>query len=95
MVSLWPPCFSGRSVFVAVVNLTSAQPAWSEPKGGGKEGGGHSGTKWLPTAKQPHTAEAMNAEMYGRLTHLKAKKKKRGGGRGSTLTSKPNKGSNL
>ena len=28
-----------------------------------KGGGGHSGTKWLPTAKRPHGAELVNAKI--------------------------------
>ena len=40
-------------------------------------GGGHSGTKWLPTAKRPRGAEAVNAKIWGWSTHLKANK---GGG---------------
>ena len=42
-----------------------------------KARGGHSGTKWLPTAKRPRRAEAVNAKIKGRSTPLKAKK---GGG---------------
>ena len=59
-----------------------------EPGGGG--GGGGGGTEWLPTAKRPRGAEAVNAKIQGRSTHLKAKK----GGR-STSNYEPNRGSNL
>ena len=27
-------------------------------------GGGHSGTGWIPTAKQPHRLEAVNPKIY-------------------------------
>ena len=40
-------------------------------------GRGHSGTKWQPTGKWPRGAEAVNAKIWGRSTHLKANK---GGG---------------
>ena len=36
-------------------------------------GGGHSGTEWLPTAKWPCGAEAVNAKIQGRSTPLNAK----------------------
>ena len=50
-----------------------------DPEGGG---GGHSGTKWLPTANWPSEVEAVNAKVYkGRSNHLKAKK---GGGQRQT-----------
>ena len=46
-------------------------------------GGGHSGTEWLPTAKWPRGAEAVNAKIKGRSTQLKAKK---GGGQLQTMS---------
>ena len=33
---------------------------WGRLPGGGGGGGGHSGTEWLPTAKRPRRAEAVN-----------------------------------
>ena len=35
----------------------------SQSKLRGPEGGGHSGTEWLPTHKQPRGAEVVNAKI--------------------------------
>ena len=37
-------------------------------------GGGYAGTTWMPTAKRPHTAEVVKANILGRLAPLRAKK---------------------
>ena len=50
-----------------------SQSRESVPRGGG----GHSGTEWLPTAKRPRGARAVNGKIWGQSTHLKAGK---GGG---------------
>ena len=46
--------------------------------GGPAGGGGHSDTKWVPTAKQTRRVESVNTKIEGWSTPLKAKK--RGGG---------------
>ena len=71
----------------ALLPLSEIRPISGRPQVGGRPvgvggysargGGGHSGTKWLPTAKQPRGAEVVNAKIWGRSTHLKANK---GGG---------------